>query len=137
MSGDNGKRLRRLIGRAVNRAGRAVGSRLGSPDAPVAEEALVEFRDSEGKVLASQRTPTGVSLLAVASKMGVELDHFCGGQCSCGTCRVKLVNGEKNLTKPSGPGQMVLGPKHLSNCGRLACQARVLGDVVVEVPAWF
>jgi ferredoxin len=137
LSGSEGKRLRRLLGRAVNRAGRAVGSRLGSTDAPIADEALVEFRNSEGEVLSSRMVSTGTSLLVVARDMGIEIDHFCGGQCSCGTCRVKVLNGEKNLTRPSGPEQMVLGPKHLSTCGRLACQARVIGEVVVEVPAWF
>jgi ferredoxin len=137
LSGRDGKRLKRLLGRAVSRAGRAVSSRLGPADAPIGEDAMVEFRDAEGAVLGSLRIPTGTTLLAVARDMGIELDHFCGGQCSCGTCRVKVLNGETNLTKPSGPEQMVLGPKHMSTCGRLSCQARVIGDVVIEVPAWF
>ena len=129
--------MRGLISRAVGRATRAVVSRLSTPDAPINEEATVVFRDSEGEILGSARSCAGMSLLSIARDNGIELDHFCGGQCSCGTCRVKVTNGEGNLSKPSGPEQMVLGPKHLANCGRLACQARVTGDVEVEVPSWF
>ena len=129
--------MRRLLGRAVGRASRAVFSRISTSDAPINEDAKVVFRDTEGVILGSSTSCAGKTLLSIARENGIELDHFCGGQCSCGTCRGKVTNGEGNLSKPSGPEQMVLGPKHLSSCGRLACQARVTGDVEVEVPSWF
>jgi ferredoxin len=86
-------------------------------------------------------TPTpvagGTSILAAALEARVDLDHFCGGNRSCGTCRVEVVSGGNHLS-PRQPGEsLVLGPRHQGPEHRLACQARVYGPVRVNVPAWF
>ena len=86
-------------------------------------------------------TPTpvagGTSILAAALEAKVDLDHFCGGNRSCGTCRVEVVSGGDRLS-PRQPGEaLVLGPRHQGPEHRLACQARVYGPVRVKVPAWF
>ena len=76
----------------------------------------------------------GETILEAIRGLGYVLDHACGGNARCGTCCVRVVEGGENLS-PAGPeeigmlGELGLGPPH-----RLACQARIQGDVVV-VPA--
>jgi len=53
----------------------------------------------------------------------------CGGNGICSTCRVEVVVGEENLT-PINPQEIAYD---LGQCGRLGCQARILGNVGVRV----
>lgn len=81
--------------------------------------------------------PGGISLLAAARLLEVDLSHYCGGMCSCGTCRIQVISGAHNLSRPHGNEPLVLGDARVRAGDRLACQARVLGPVTVKVPAWF
>ncbi len=74
------------------------------------------------------------SLLDVALSFGVPLQHACGGNCACTTCHVIVREGERNLS-PIGELEadrldLAVG---VTLHSRLACQAVVLGDVVVEI----
>src|SRR5437879_1657267 len=76
----------------------------------------------------------GDSILDVALSHDVPLQHACGGFCSCTTCEIVVRDKEQNLSKMEedeldrleSVGQKI--PGH-----RLGCQARVLGDVTVEM----
>jgi ferredoxin len=76
---------------------------------------------------------TGGTLLAAAVENGVRLMHACGAQTLCGTCRVKVTDGEANLTPMSFKEKLSLR-YHLSVSprARLACQARVLGPLEAD-----
>ncbi len=86
---------------------------------------------------AAGRFPAGTTLLEAARSLGVDLDHYCGGNCSCGTCRVEVVRGGEHLARMRSSEAMVLGHEAVRAGDRLACQARVLGPVEVRVPAFF
>lgn len=79
----------------------------------------------------------GASLLEAALLADIDLRSYCGGNCSCGTCRVIVKSGAKNLSKREGMEEFALGPDAIARGDRLACQAVVLGPVEVEVPEWF
>lgn len=79
--------------------------------------------------------PEGTTLLEAAAALGVDLDHFCGGNCSCGTCRVEIASGRCSPLR--GKERLVLGEANARAGHRLACQARVAGPVEVRVPRWF
>jgi len=78
--------------------------------------------------------PQGESILEAVRALGYVMDHACGGNALCGTCCVRVVKGALALT-PVGPEEadrlLDLG---LAGTHRLACQARIQGDIVV-VPA--
>ena len=79
------------------------------------------------------RCASGETLLEAVRGIGHLLDHACGGNARCGTCCVKVVEGEGNLT-PVGPEEeAILGELGLSAPHRLSCQAKVLDDVVVNL----
>ena len=74
-------------------------------------------------------------LLEVAKVLGLRLNHDCGGNVSCTTCRVEVEDGQDHLSEIDFDEQDLLDREALSESQhRLACQARVLGDVTVRVP---
>lgn len=92
----------------------------------------VTFLHPEGK---SGEVPAGLSLLEVAEQLGFPLNHDCGGNASCTTCRVDVIAGEENLSDIDFDEQDLLDREALTEpYHRLGCQARVSGDVIVQVP---
>ncbi len=88
----------------------------------------ITFRFSDGKEIVSNAR-AGESLMEIAKVNGVDIDAPCGGNGTCGKCKVRLIEGEVE-SKPS---------KHISDEDwakgwRLACQSLVMDNVVVEVP---
>ncbi len=79
---------------------------------------------------------SGTSLLRGAATLGVELFQFCGGIAACTTCRVLIQQGKENLSPIELAEQEVLSEAGIVQSHRLACQARILGDVVIERPVW-
>jgi len=91
------------------------------------------------------RFPAGTTVLQAARALGVDIDSICGGRARCARCQVEPVDG----TFPKEG--MVSSPAHLSeltetemSCmtngqleqgNRLSCQARILADVRIDVPA--
>ena len=75
------------------------------------------------------------SILDVALNLGVPLEHSCGGNCACTTCHVIVRQGERNLSPMDDVEADRLDlAEGLTLHSRLACQAVVRGDVVVEIP---
>ena len=72
-----------------------------------------------------------------AEALDIDLDHFCGGCCSCGTCRVEVLRGEQSLSRAQPDESLVLGPTALDAGDRLACQAHIHGQVRVRIPRFF
>jgi uncharacterized 2Fe-2S/4Fe-4S cluster protein (DUF4445 family) len=87
----------------------------------------------------------GVDLLTAARKLGVDLDSVCGGRGICGRCQISISTGaHAKLAVASALGSVSppeatearysekRGP--LKSGRRLGCQARICGDLVVDVP---
>ncbi len=88
---------------------------------------------------------TGTSVLDAARAAGVDLDSTCGGRGLCGRCQISpslgefakwsISSGEDSLTSV-GPTELgYKGRRPLEPDMRLACQAQVRRDVVVDIPA--
>ena len=91
------------------------------------------------------RFPLGTPVLQAARELGVDIDSICGGRARCGRCQVEAVAG--SFAKEN----IVSSPDHLSEMGeteqyclergrldpgnRLSCQAKIQGDVRIDVPA--
>jgi len=74
----------------------------------------------------------GTNLLEAGQKAGVDLVAACGGIGICGTCKVRLVNG--NLTPISLTEEELLTREELAEGMRLACQAEPLSDLLLDIP---
>ncbi len=84
--------------------------------------------------------------MAAARALGEDLGSICGGRGICGRCKVQI--GEGHFAKHglrSGPGNVsafgAVEQRYTDKRGplgagmRLACQAAILGDLVIDVPA--
>ena len=92
----------------------------------------VTFLLPEGR---SGEVEINTSLLEASKLLGCRLNHDCGGNASCTTCRVEVQMGVENLSEIDFDEQDLLDREALSEpWHRLGCQAKVLGDVVVRVP---
>jgi uncharacterized 2Fe-2S/4Fe-4S cluster protein (DUF4445 family) len=84
--------------------------------------------------------PEGTTVLDAARTLGVDLDSVCGGRGICGRCQVVMgsrpgVEARADRLSEPGPtetdyqGRRPLVPGH-----RLGCAARIVEDVVIDVP---
>ncbi len=86
----------------------------------------------------------GQSLLEVARELGVYIESICGGHQTCGQCRVDVAEGHfpaygitsrPHHLSPPDAGERACAERCALKPGqRLACSARVYGDVVIVVP---
>lgn len=77
----------------------------------------------------------GTTILDVALDNNIDLEHNCGGSCACTTCHVIIREGMVNLSGMEEDEEDRLDTAEgLTLSSRLGCQARVNGDVVVEIP---
>jgi uncharacterized 2Fe-2S/4Fe-4S cluster protein (DUF4445 family) len=76
--------------------------------------------------------PRGATLLDAARAGGVGIASLCGGQGTCGRCRVIVLRG--GGSPPTERDRHFLSAFDLTSGWRLACQTRALSDIKVQVP---
>lgn len=69
-------------------------------------------------------------LSKAAREAGIRLDYPCDGKGKCGKCRIKVLEGK--LNDPTEREVKLLGEEKLKEGYRLACQARILENSVIE-----
>ncbi|SMF17779.1 Uncharacterized 2Fe-2 and 4Fe-4S clusters-containing protein, contains DUF4445 domain [Tistlia consotensis] len=105
------------------------------------QDALVVFTPS-GK---RGRFPVGTPLLKAARALGVDVDSVCGGRGICGRCQVVVGQGEfakhgirsaqDHVTAWNEVEARYQAKKGMKPGRRLSCQAQLLADAVIDVPA--
>ena len=86
----------------------------------------------------------GSTLLEAARKLGVDLDSVCGGRGICGRCQIEPAFGEfakhkinareENISAPGDLEVNYKGRKEMGGNRRLACSAKILGDLIIDIP---
>ena len=89
--------------------------------------------------------PKGTPVLTAARQLGVDLDSVCGGRGICSKCQITPSYGEfpkHGVTAVDGAlsdwnavEQRYDDKRGLSRGRRLGCQAKIEGDIVIDVPA--
>lgn len=93
----------------------------------------IEILNLWGRVLEVE--DTGRPLLGHFQGVGMDWMHACGGKGRCTTCKVRVVRGSENFEELTEAEGRYRQRDLLAEDERLACQARIRGDVVVAVPA--
>lgn len=79
--------------------------------------------------------PEGQSILESCETHRIPLEHSCGGNCACSTCHVIIRDGFDRLSLPEEDELDQLDEAAgLTLTSRLGCQAKIYGDVEVEIP---
>ncbi|MCX2723256.1 ASKHA domain-containing protein [Roseibium salinum] len=88
--------------------------------------------------------PVGTPLLDAARSLGVYVESVCGGRGICGRCQIlisegsfakeKLTSRAENLEAATEAENRYASLRNLPADRRLSCQAKILGDLVVDVP---
>jgi uncharacterized 2Fe-2S/4Fe-4S cluster protein (DUF4445 family) len=92
-----------------------------------------------------ERLPEGASVLEAARRLGVDLDSVCGGRGICGRCQIEVASGHfAKHGVASAPGHVTpwnsVEQRYVDKRGalapgrRLGCQAKICGDLVIDVP---
>ena len=87
----------------------------------------------------------GTKVLQAARELGVDIDSICGGRARCGRCQVEPVTGTfaregmvssaEHLSSLSENEHFCLSTGQLRPGNRLSCQASILADIRIDVPA--
>lgn len=97
----------------------------------------IEIIDRDEEVEAEE----GQDVLNALLEGGVEWMHACGGFCNCTTCRIKIEEGEENVSPMEEDEKNTLrrfqGEEVLDGDFRLSCQVKVYGDIKISEPEWF
>lgn len=104
------------------------------------EDALVIFTPS-GK---RGRFALGTPVLQAARQLGVDLDSVCGGRGICSKCQITPGYGEfpkfgihvddEALSEWNAVEERYKSKRGMIDGRRLGCQAKVMGDIVIDVP---
>jgi len=74
----------------------------------------------------------GTDLLDAARQAGIGLASVCGGEGTCGRCRVVIMSG--SVTPPVDADRRFISQLELTSGQRLACRCHAYSDVKVHVP---
>lgn len=92
----------------------------------------ITFLPDNNIVLVSQKDQ---SVLDVAVRSGLALDHTCGGFGTCGTCRIFVRHGLESLPPRNEVETEIAEDRSFHDYERLACQTEPQDGLVVEIPA--
>lgn len=92
---------------------------------------FISFLPGNNDVLVSQKDQ---SVLDVSIRAKVPLNHTCGGNGTCGTCRVFVLQGLDKLGPRNDIEAEMAEDRAFQDSERLACQIEPVDGLVVEVP---
>ena len=75
----------------------------------------------------------GQTVLHVAQDNGIYVKSVCRGVPSCAECRVKVLEGDHNVTPPASSELGLIGTGHFIDHRRLSCQLRCFGDITIDL----
>jgi ferredoxin, 2Fe-2S len=96
--------------------------------------ARVTFRRRHRDVVVE--VPFGTILLDAALGAGLPLASSCGGEGACKACLVQVLGGAEHLSPPTQREHDALATACCAADERLACAARVSGEVTVTTSYW-
>lgn len=76
----------------------------------------------------------GETLLDLAIRLKLPLQHSCGGMGTCGTCRVLVRDGLSQLSPPGDVENELIQDRGFVESERLACQNEPQDGLVIEIP---
>lgn len=73
------------------------------------------------------------SVMNLAHENNLPIRSVCNGMPSCSECRVRVIEGDSNVSPPSRKELNLIGTGHFIDQRRLSCQLYCYGDVTVDL----
>jgi ferredoxin, 2Fe-2S len=97
-----------------------------------------QFEEKNKETITINNCQTDDSILEIALKNGIDLQHNCGGVCACSTCHIYVQQGDSHMEEISDKEEDFIDRANNPRLNsRLSCQCVLLdgsGDVTVLVP---
>ena len=78
----------------------------------------------------------GANLMQSLLAHNIPVASSCHGDAVCGKCRIDVLGGIDQLSKPNSDELRLREQYKLSSAQRIGCQTSVLGDIRVDTPYW-
>jgi 2Fe-2S ferredoxin len=78
----------------------------------------------------------GANLMKALLKSGIPVASSCGGEGVCARCRIEIIEGASNLSRPAELETRIKTRLQVPDTERLSCQARVLGGITIDATYW-
>ena len=75
-----------------------------------------------------------LTLLANLLESDVEINHSCGGNGTCGTCCVRVIEGLSNFSEIGEIEAEMKIDRAFRDDERLSCQSYISGDIKIRIP---
>lgn len=95
-------------------------------------DARVRFQPSGRSI----RVPEGTTLLEATRNVGLPMASACGADGVCGRCGVEVIDGGDLLSSENEGETDVKRRNRVPENERLACRARISGDVEIRASYW-
>lgn len=91
----------------------------------------IRLQHLENRVLVSEITDRKV--IEIIHENGIDWMHACGKKGRCTTCKIRILEGQENLSPETEQEVVFRSQRRLFDQERLACQARLLhGSLTIE-----
>jgi ferredoxin, 2Fe-2S len=88
------------------------------------------------KNIPALEVPDGAILMESLLLAGLPVASSCHGDGVCAKCRIQILAGLENLSKPETIEQILRERNRLAKDIRISCQTRVHGDITVDASYW-
>jgi len=75
------------------------------------------------------------TVLEAALAAGLDIDHTCGGNGTCGTCRIWVESGLEEIGERNEIEQDIANDRGFAPEERLACQTQAFSGLIVRRPS--
>jgi ferredoxin, 2Fe-2S len=111
-----------------------------SPDGIACRSSLTQNQNMPMIRFAKGREPLEVDSGAVLMKSllaaGLPVASSCQGDGVCGKCRIQILEGFENLSKPNAVETVLRDRLRVPKDQRISCQTRVMGDILIDTSYW-
>lgn len=80
--------------------------------------------------------PEGANLMSSLLDAGIPVASSCDGEGVCAKCRMQVLDGAENLSRPTELEDFLIERYELKKGVRISCQCNVKGDVKVHATYW-
>ncbi len=76
------------------------------------------------------------NLLQTLQNHKIPIGSACGGVGLCASCKITVLKGERNLSRPRDIELDLKDRNNLQSKDRISCQSKVLGDIEITTGYW-